>query len=106
MKTLWKQTFIKCLNIVSQVRHYYVYQLQGLEEIKEFGLVALLQMAADLLNDRLPEAREAARSIVFSIYKVFTEKEEQNQEEAWQSFCHTNLPLIHAQSMIKVISSQ
>ncbi|XWS08601.1 hypothetical protein CRYUN_Cryun40dG0015800 [Craigia yunnanensis] len=76
----------------------------GLEEIKEFGLVTLLQMAADLLNDRLPDAREAARSIVFSIYKAFAENEEQNQE-AWQSFCQTNLPPIHAQSMIKVISS-
>ena len=93
------------MNTVSLVRHYYVYQLQGLEEIKEFGLVTLLQMAADLLIDRLPEAREAARSIVFSIYKAFTENEEQNQE-AWQSFCQTNLPPIHAQSMIKVISSQ
>ncbi|XVE82146.1 hypothetical protein DITRI_Ditri15bG0123300 [Diplodiscus trichospermus] len=77
----------------------------GLEEIKEFGLVTLLQMAADLLNDRLPEAREAARFIVISIYKAFTENQEQNKEEAWQSFCQTNLPPIHAQSMIKVISS-
>ncbi|XVF62585.1 hypothetical protein PTKIN_Ptkin09bG0020200 [Pterospermum kingtungense] len=78
----------------------------GLEEIKEFGLITLLQMAADLLNDRLPEAREAARSIVFSVYKAFTENEEQDQEEAWQSFCQTNLSPIQAQCMIKVISSQ
>ncbi|XP_022761221.1 TOG array regulator of axonemal microtubules protein 1-like [Durio zibethinus] len=77
----------------------------GLEEIKEFGLVTLLQMAADLLNDRLPEAREAARSIVFSVHKAFTENEEKNPEEAWQSLCQTNLSPIHAQSMIKVIAS-
>ncbi|EOY06520.1 hypothetical protein QUC31_016227 [Theobroma cacao] len=77
----------------------------GLEEIKEFGMVTLLQMAADLLNDRLPEAREAARSIVFSVYKAFTENEEEMEEEAWQSFCQTNLPPNHAQSMVKVILS-
>jgi len=45
--------------------------------MKEFGLVALVQMAADLLNDRLPEAREAARSVVISVYEAFTENEEQ-----------------------------
>ncbi|XP_021290303.1 TOG array regulator of axonemal microtubules protein 1 [Herrania umbratica] len=77
----------------------------GLEEIKEFGMVTLLQMAADLLNDRLPEAREAARSIVFSLYKAFRENEEEIEEEAWQSFCQTNLPPNHAQSMVKVTLS-
>uniref|UniRef100_A0A2N9IBJ5 TOG domain-containing protein n=1 Tax=Fagus sylvatica TaxID=28930 RepID=A0A2N9IBJ5_FAGSY len=76
----------------------------GLEGMKEFGLVALVQMAADLLNDRLPEAREAARSVVISIYEAFTETEEQKQE-AWQSFCESNLSPIHAQSMFKIIPS-
>ncbi|OMO53668.1 Armadillo-like helical [Corchorus capsularis] len=74
----------------------------GREEIKEFGMVTLLQMAVDLLNDRLPEAREAARSIVLSVFEGFKEDEE-NEEEAWQSFCQANLPLIHAQSMVKVV---
>jgi hypothetical protein len=72
--------------------------------MKEFGLVALVQMAADLLNDRLPEAREAARSVVISIYEAFTETEEQKQE-AWQSFCESNLSPILAQSMFKIIPS-
>lgn len=76
----------------------------GLEGMKEFGLVALVQMAADLLNDRLPEAREAARSVVISIYEAFTETEEQKQE-AWQSFCESNLSPILAQSMFKIIPS-
>ncbi|GMJ14087.1 hypothetical protein like AT4G15830 [Hibiscus trionum] len=77
----------------------------GVEEMKEFGFITLLQMAADLLNDRLPEAREAARSIVFSVYKAFTENEDENPEAAWQNFCLTSLSPIQAQSMIKVISS-
>lgn len=73
--------------------------------MKEIGLIALVQMAADLLNDRLPEAREAARSIVISVYEAFTESEEQKQEE-WQSFCQSNLSPINAQSMVKIIPSQ
>ncbi|KAE8698322.1 TOC159 protein [Hibiscus syriacus] len=77
----------------------------GVEEMKEFGFITMLQLAADLLNDRLPEAREAARSIVFSVYKVaFTEDRVENPE-AWQSFCLTSLSPIQAQSVIKVISS-
>ncbi|XP_075655658.1 uncharacterized protein LOC142625819 [Castanea sativa] len=76
----------------------------GLEGMKEFGLVELVQMSADLLKDRLPEAREAARSVVISIYEAFTESEEQKQE-AWQSFCQSNLSPIHAQSIFKIIPS-
>lgn len=73
--------------------------------MKQFGLVSLVQVAADLLNDRLPEAREAARSIVLAIYGAYTETEEQ-KEESWQSFCQSNLPPLHAQSMCKLISTQ
>ncbi|KAL9400805.1 hypothetical protein Peur_004654 [Populus x canadensis] len=76
----------------------------GLEGMNEFGLVSLVQMAADLLNDRLPEAREAARNIVTSIYEAYTRNEEQKQE-SWQNFCQSSLPPIHAQSMVKITSS-
>lgn len=77
----------------------------GLEGMKELGLVSLVQVAAGLLNDRLPEAREAARSMVNSMYNAFTENEEHKQE-AWQSFCQSNLQPIDAQSMVKIITSQ
>ncbi|KAK6153217.1 hypothetical protein DH2020_012856 [Rehmannia glutinosa] len=73
--------------------------LKGMEE---FGLVALIQMAANLLNDKLPEAREATRSIVVSLYEAITESEEEKQE-FWQSFCQSNLPAIHAQAMVKLV---
>ncbi|XP_048127345.1 LOW QUALITY PROTEIN: uncharacterized protein LOC115731849 [Rhodamnia argentea] len=77
----------------------------GLENMKEFGLALLLQMAVELLNDRLPEAREAARSIVVSMYECVTENQDQKQE-SWQSFCQISLPPAHVQSMIKIVSSQ
>ncbi|KAK6161144.1 hypothetical protein DH2020_004525 [Rehmannia glutinosa] len=73
-----------------------------LKDMEEFGLVALIQMAANLLNDKLPEAREAARSIVVSLYEAITESEEEKQE-FWQRFCQSNLPAIHAQAMLRYL---
>lgn len=72
--------------------------------MKEFGLVPLLQIAANLLNDKLPEAREAARSITITLYEAITQNEEEKQE-SWQSFCQSNLPAIHALAMVKLVST-
>ena len=79
-------------------------KFQGLEGMNEFGLVLLVQMAADLLSDRLPEAREAARNIVTCIYEAYTRNEEQKQE-SWQNFCQSSLPPIHVLSIVKITSS-
>ncbi|XP_074292342.1 uncharacterized protein LOC141619210 [Silene latifolia] len=76
----------------------------SLEELQEFGLVLLVQSAAKLLNDRLPDAREAARNIIMSVYKLYPENEEQKQE-SWQNFCESNLPALHGQSIIKITTS-
>lgn len=73
--------------------------------MKDYGLVALVKMAADSLNDRLPEAREAARSVVTSVYNAYTESEEEKQE-IWLTFCQSNLTPIQAQAMVKFTSSQ
>lgn len=74
-----------------------------LEGMKEFGLVPLIQMAAKLLNDKLPEAREAARNMVSLMYKSFTEGEEL-KEDAWQDFCQTSLSTIDALAIVKIVS--
>ncbi|KAL2922894.1 TOG array regulator of axonemal microtubules protein 1 [Bienertia sinuspersici] len=74
-------------------------------DLQEFGLVSLVQVAANLLNDRLPEAREAARSITMSVYKSFTENEEDQKQESWQNFCESNLPALHGQSIIKITTT-
>ncbi|RAL38534.1 hypothetical protein DM860_002512 [Cuscuta australis] len=80
------------------------FSIMELEGMTEFGLVPSIQTAVDLLNDRLPEARESARRIAVCLYEAVTAKEEQKQE-AWQSFCCSNLSAIHAQSMVKLVSS-
>ncbi|GFP83463.1 protein fam179b [Phtheirospermum japonicum] len=76
-----------------------------LKGMDEFGLGVLIQNASNLLNDKLPEAREAARSIVVSLYEAITESNKEDKQEFWQSFCQSNLPAIHAQAMLKIVSS-
>ncbi|KAL6522837.1 hypothetical protein OROHE_016684 [Orobanche hederae] len=76
---------------------------KGMEEL---GSVALIQMASNLLNDKLPEAREAARRIVLSLYEAITGSEEDDDKhEFWQSYCQSNLTAIHAQAMVKIVST-
>ncbi|QCE13267.1 TOG array regulator of axonemal microtubules protein 2 [Vigna unguiculata] len=74
----------------------------GLEEMEQFSLAELIEVAADLLNDRLPEARDAARSIATDVYEALTKDAEQKME-LWQSFCQSKLPPIHALSMMKIV---
>ncbi|WOL10332.1 protein FAM179A-like [Canna indica] len=83
----------------------------SIEVIKEFGFATLLQVAAEQLNDRLPEAREAARSVILSIHGEFSndsnlknDEESSAAAESWQSFCSANLPPILAQSVAKIVS--
>lgn len=89
----------------------YFFFFQDIEILKEFGLGSLLQIAAELLNDRLPEARESARSITSAIHSGFSKENDAKEEgdgekntlESWQSFCSSNLPPISAQSIAKLV---
>ncbi|XP_012573422.2 uncharacterized protein [Cicer arietinum] len=81
-----------------------VSKMQGIEEMEEFGMEKLIEVAADLLNDRLPEARDAARSIATSVYEALIKDVEVEQKmEVWQSFCHSKLTPIHALSILKIV---
>jgi hypothetical protein len=77
----------------------------GIDEMEEFGMGKLIEVAADLVNDRLPEAREAARSIATSVYEaIIKDVEEVEQKmEVWQSFCHSKLTPINALSILKIV---
>ncbi|CAJ2662156.1 unnamed protein product [Trifolium pratense] len=79
--------------------------MQGIEEMEEFGMEKLIEVAADLVNDRLPEAREAARSIATSVYEAIIKNVEEVEEkmEVWQSFCHSKLTPINALSILKIV---
>lgn len=78
----------------------------GPEDLKEFGLETLIRMASDILNDKLPEAREAARGILMSLYKSFSTENEDEKQESWQNFCQSNLPALYAQSVVKITLPQ
>ncbi|KAK9065605.1 hypothetical protein SSX86_015006 [Deinandra increscens subsp. villosa] len=78
----------------------------GMGEMRDYGLVSLAQTSAELLKDRLPEAREAARGMVLSIHKAVMEDEENEEEEKWQNFCQLNLSAIDALTMVKLVASQ
>ncbi|CAK8531700.1 unnamed protein product [Lathyrus sativus] len=74
------------------------------EEMEEFGMEKLIEVAADLVNDRLPEARDAARSIATSVYEAITKDVEVEEKmEVWQSFCHSKLTPINAISILKIV---
>ncbi|KAK1417851.1 hypothetical protein QVD17_26985 [Tagetes erecta] len=75
-------------------------------EMRDYGLVSLLQTSAELLKDRLPEAREAARGMVLLVYKAVMEDEENEQEDKWQNFCQLHLSAIDALTMVKLVASQ
>ncbi|KAK1315826.1 hypothetical protein QJS10_CPA05g00429 [Acorus calamus] len=75
----------------------------GIEGIREFGLAKLLRISAEMLNDRLPEAREAARKIANSMYVAYI-GEEEAKYESWENLCTSNLAPIPAQSMIRIVS--
>uniref|UniRef100_A0A0D9V9W4 TOG domain-containing protein n=1 Tax=Leersia perrieri TaxID=77586 RepID=A0A0D9V9W4_9ORYZ len=90
--------------------------------MREFGMSAMLQAAAEMLSDRLPEAREAARAMVCSIHAAFCNeaaaaakgKEEEGDlagagadvAASWESLCSISLPPISAQSVAKIVVSQ
>jgi hypothetical protein len=69
-----------------------------------FGMEKLIEVAADLVNDRLPEARDAARSIVTSVYEAIIKNVEEEQKmEVWQSFCNSKLTPTNALSVLKIV---
>jgi hypothetical protein len=83
--------------------------------MKEFGFAALLKIASQSLNDRLPEAREAARCVVNSVYDAFSIEADANQdddasgsstEEMWEKFCSSNLSAVAGQSVVKIVSEK
>jgi len=70
--------------------------------MKEFGQGTLLQIAAELLNDRLPGAREAARNIINAIHNGFSKENDTKEEEDGEKT--TSEPPIAAQSVAKIVS--
>lgn len=93
-----------------RLRFSFVAGAQDIGAMKEFGMSALLQLAAELLNDRLPEAREAARGVVASTHAAFVKEaaasgQEDDAAASWESLCALSLPPISAQAVAKIAAA-
>ncbi len=86
---------------------------QGVDEIKQYGMESLIQLAASQLNDRLPEAREAARNLVLDLCAAYQkcpdahsmtglDAAEQPAADPWEQFCLSKLSPITAQAVLRV----
>jgi len=87
----------------------------GSEGIAQFGFEPLIQMAASQMNDRLPEAREAARKLLVYLQTEYrknppkttfsdTTVSEQMEvkQNPWEEFCLNRLPATTAQAVLRV----
>lgn len=93
-----------------RLRFSFVAGAQDIGAMKEFGMSALLQLAVELLNDRLPEAREAARGVVASTHAAFAKEaaasgQEDDAAASWESLCALSLPPISAQAVAKIAAA-
>lgn len=86
-----------------------------MDGIKEYGLDALIQIAAVQLNDHLPEAREAARKLSLELRAAYDKYVSNHQTEemshptsnsdAWEQFCCMKLSPGNAQAILWVTSA-
>lgn len=83
----------------------------GIEGIREYGIDKLVQMAASQLSDKLPESREAARTLLLEL-RVLYEKShvhmpsepEKLETDTWEVFCQSKLSALSAQAVLRVTS--
>ncbi|KAH9533297.1 hypothetical protein CY35_18G044400 [Sphagnum magellanicum] len=87
----------------------------GADGIKQYGMEPLIQLAAAQLNDRLPEAREAARKLVIDLHTAyckcspdvrsktdFDAADSDKKRDPWEQFCLSKLSPITAQAVLRV----
>lgn len=87
----------------------------GIEGIEQIGLESLLQIAAAQLNDRLPEAREAARKLLLHLHAVYCRNPPEvslpnlpdneataSKQDPWEQYCFNSLPAVTAQAVLRV----
>eukprot|EP00252_Welwitschia_mirabilis_P019260 TRINITY_DN4406_c0_g2_i1.p1 TRINITY_DN4406_c0_g2~~TRINITY_DN4406_c0_g2_i1.p1 ORF type:complete len:281 (+),score=53.60 TRINITY_DN4406_c0_g2_i1:89-844(+) len=86
----------------------------GEEGVKEYGLETLIQIAASQINDRLPEAREAARMLClelkaahdkyFSMDQTQSDSSQTSIRNSWEQFCVSRLSPVMAQAVLRATS--
>ncbi|KAJ7559892.1 hypothetical protein O6H91_04G105400 [Diphasiastrum complanatum] len=84
----------------------------GVHGIKDYGLEPLIQLAAAQVNDQLPEAREAARKLVFELHGAYKQITPSNEEpdvnatlyqpDGWEQYCASILAPTAAHAILRI----
>ncbi|KAF5739630.1 hypothetical protein HS088_TW12G00839 [Tripterygium wilfordii] len=80
----------------------------GVEGIKAYGIEKLIQAAASQLSDKLPESREAARTLLLELQAVYekchdlTPTAVSETPGSWEHFCQSKLSPLSAQAVLRV----
>ncbi|KAL7100731.1 hypothetical protein ACP275_08G013300 [Erythranthe tilingii] len=86
----------------------------GIDGIESFGIDKLIQIGASQLNDKLPESRDAARTLLLELHSVFekshvtTEASAVSEEPviaSWEHFCQSKLSPLNAQDVLRVTNT-
>lgn len=86
--------------------------LQGVDGIEAFGIDKLIQIGASQLSDRLPESRDAARTLLLELQSVYEKSnvlkptaavsEDPELGASWENFCQSKLSPLSAQAVLRV----
>lgn len=87
--------------------------LQDIDGIEAFGVEKLIQIGASQLNDKLPESRDAARTLLLELQSVYKKSHaiepiassEEPAVDFWEHFCQSNLSPLSAQAVLRVTNT-
>lgn len=85
----------------------------GVDGVEAFGMDKLIEIGASQLSDRLPESRDAARTLLLELQSAYeksrvpesTDAPEQPIVASWEDFCQSKLSPLSAQAVLRVTNT-
>lgn len=85
----------------------------GVDGVEAFGMDKLIEIGASQLSDRLPESRDAARTLLLELQSAYeksrvpesTDAPEQPIMASWEDFCQSKLSPLSAQAVLRVTNT-
>ncbi|KAL3636619.1 hypothetical protein CASFOL_018918 [Castilleja foliolosa] len=85
-------------------------QRLGVDGIESFGIDKLVQIGASQLSDKLPESRDAARTLLLELQSAYEKSHvpdpaavtEEPALSSWGNFCQSKLAPLSAQAVLRV----
>lgn len=90
-----------------------LHPVQGADGIVAFGIDKLIHIGASQLSDRLPESRDAARTLLLELQSVYEKlhvpepivESEEPVITSWEHFCQSKLSPLSAQAVLRVTNT-